>query len=188
MTELNMIELIHEDFPGTGETLISHELRKAERDFVSKTYILHDTFEDWADEEDISALDPVFYAIKDIIFTDGDDNVRDSNYGVDNDLVFYIGNSSTSDPLTASGSYYHYPDGAWGSDITTNTPDIPAQFHEALVYHVLKRLAVRAKDNTARIYFSEYKDAVKEGKKYANEEGKRTGLMFEMSMGMRMNK
>ena len=37
------------DFPNLGETLISHELRKAEKDFVAKTYILSDTFADWDD-------------------------------------------------------------------------------------------------------------------------------------------
>ena len=183
-----MIEEIQMVFPNLGETLLSYELRKAEKDFVSKTYILYDSFEDWEDEEDLSALDPAFLAMKDVIFYDGNSNVRDSDYYVDNDSVFYIGNSTTSDPLTANGYYYYLPDGAWGSNITTNTPDIPEDFHEALAYYVMKKAAVRAKDPNARIYHAEYKDFIKEGKIYSNDDGKRTGLMFEGSLGLRNNK
>lgn len=188
MTEYNLIELVQMDFPDLGETLIAHELRKAERDFVAKTYILHETFTDWADLEDLSTLSKKYYAMKDIIFYDGNGNVRDSDYSVDSDSIFHIGNSTDSDPLTASGAYYCYPDGDWGGNIPSNSPAIPEEFQEALAYYVLKKAAVRAKDDRARIYFSEYKSAIKEAKQYSNEEGKRTGLVFEKSLGLRNNK
>lgn len=188
MTEYNLIEIVQMDFPDLGETLISHELRKAERDFVSKTYILSETFEDWGDAKSLANLEKEFYAMKDIIFYDAKKNVRDSDYEIDSDLIFHIGNSSSTNPLTASGSYYYLPNGDWGGHIPTNRPAIPEQFHEALTYNVLKRAAVRARDDRARIYFSEYTSAIKEGKQYSNEESKRTGLKFEMSMGLRSNK
>lgn len=188
MTEFNLVEIVQMDFPDLGETLIAHELRKAERDFVSKTYILSETFTDWGDLEDLSDLDKEYYAMKDIIFYDSNGNVRGSDYSVDANKVFHIGNSTSDNPLTASGSYYYLPDGDWGGNIPSNCPSIPEQFQEALAYYVLKKAAVRAKDDRARIYFSEYNSAIKEAKQYSNEEGKRTGLMFEMSMGLRNNK
>lgn len=188
MTEYNLIEIVQMDFPDLGETLISHELRKAERDFVSKTYILSETFEDWGDAKSLANLEKEYYAMKDIIFYDANNTVRDSDYNVDSNHIFWIGNSKPSNPLTASGSYYYLPDGDWGGEIGSNTPSIPSQFHEALAYYVLKKAAVRAKDDRARIYFSEYNSAVKEGKQYSNEDGKRTGLKFEMSIGLRNNK
>lgn len=176
------------DFPDLGETLIGHELRKAERDFVSKTYILSETFTGWQNLKDLSTLTKEFYAMKDIVFTDQNGNTRDSDYSVDGNKIFYIGNNDDSNTLTASGSYYYLPNGDWGGNTPSNSPAIPEQFQEALAYYVLKKAAVRAKDDRARIYFSEYNAAIKEAKQYSNEENKRTGLMFEMSMGMRNNK
>ena len=188
MTEYNLIELVQMDFPELGETLIAHELRKAEKDFVSKTYILHKPFTDWADLKDLSTLSEEYYGMRDIVFYDQSDKLRDSDYSVDGDNIFHIGNSTTNNPLTASGSYYYLPDEDWGGNIPSNSPDIPAQFHEALAYYVLKKAAVRARDDRASIYFSEYKSAILDGKRYSNEEGKRTGLVFEKSIGLRNNK
>lgn len=185
MTENNLIEIVQMDFPDLGHTLIAHELRKAEKDFVSKTYILHTPFSNWADGEDLSKLSKEFYAVKEIVFYDKNERQRDSAYTIDGDFKFNIINSTDSDTLTASGTYYYMPSGDWGGNLPSNAPAIPAQFHEALTYYVLKKAAVRAKDDRARIYFSEYNTAVKEGKQYANEENKRTGLKFEMSLGLR---
>ena len=187
-TEYNLIEIVQMDFPDLGETLIAHELRKAERDFASKTYILSDTFADWLDGKDLNTLDKEYYGMRDIAFYDIDGNRRSSDYSVDSNNIFHIGNNDDSNILSAAGHYYYLPSGDWGGNISYNQPSIPEQFREALAYYVLKKAAVRSKDDRARIYFSEYNAAVKDAKQYVNEEGKRTGLMFEMSMGMRNNK
>lgn len=160
MTQQNMVEILQKDFPDYGETLLVLELKKGERDFVSKTLILDKAFTTWTSATDLLAITPAFHSIKKIAFVDANDNVLGVDYAVEDGYLVYDDDRVDH----AEGMYYYYPPSTWTSDI----PTIPEQFHEALTYYVLKKIAVSKGLPQASIYNAEYEKALKEGKKYRN--------------------
>ena len=170
MTIANMIEEVRMVFPSAGDTLVTSDIYQGQRDMASKALLHSVAFEDWTTATDLSGLANEFYQIKTIVFYDSADNVRYTQYKIQDDLIV-VGND---DVTTFSGEYYYLP--------TNIAISIAEEFHEGLVQYALAKTALRAGDQRYQAFLNNYKEAVRDAKKKSNSEDMGAGLHFNLGV------
>lgn len=184
MTLLNMYEIIKRQFPEMAEKEIVRRISWKEREFANKTRCLFDTYSVTPDNTSFSDTIVIPHtncqAIRHIRYYDTT-GVQISGY--DADLSWYImdrdihfrtwnGALFTAWPAnvaTIEIVYTYLP-----SELTlvTNELQVEEAFHEGILNGTFEQLWAERGDMQKAVYFNaRFKDAVLQGKRYANSDG-----------------
>ena len=174
MTLKHLIELIQTSAPELGETLCKIELNKALLEYNNATGIVagKDTFaySDFSDGSITLTASPTeitsFELLSETRSLKPAFTRSGSTITFDTDLL---------DLGTFTSLVVEYKKDPAALSALTDVPAIPAQFQEALAWRVLWKAGLRAGKERIVFFKSEWKEAVREGKIYANvQSGSRT--------------
>ena len=179
-----MVELTKMKFPDKGTPEILHRIGWAQREFAGETRCLIKEVDftpissPFTDRYEIEEIE--IDAIKLVRFLDSSGTVLSK---MDNDLNYYITNrflyicdwdgqaitEYPTDLATIRATVVYLP-----AEVTSisDTLEIEERFHRGILARVFADFYAAIDNFQAAIYYkTEYKDAVREGKKYANTEG-----------------
>ena len=179
-----MVELTKMKFPDKGTPEILHRIGWAQREFAGETRCLIKEYDftpstsPFSDRYEIEEVE--IDTIKLVRFLDSSGTVLSK---MDNDLNYYItnrylyicdwdGQAITAYPtalVTIRATIVYLP-----AEITSisESLEVEERFHRGILARVFADFyAAMDNFNAAMYYKGEYKDAVREGKKYANSEG-----------------
>lgn len=178
MTVKQMAEQLLEVFPKYSEVLIKLDINRVYKDFCWKTRLLKKS-------SNLTLTTAVRYALpsdfQELVWVKAYNStgaeVNDVTYNIEggyitfNDVYGEIITSLPTNIVTITLYYVYTP-----ADLTlTDSPAIPSMFHESLVEGVMekyyRREGILQQHGASKQY---YKEAVIEGKKYANIDGDKT--------------
>jgi hypothetical protein len=179
MTLKQMIEQVLEIFPDYTETMIKIDLNRVYKDFCYKTRILRKTSNLTLTTATSYSLPHDFQELIHVkAYNSSSVEVNNITYKIENKIIYFY--DEYGDKLTVLPTniatitiYYVYVPADLSS--LTSSPAIPEMFHEALVEGVYekyyRRKGILQQHGASKQY---YKEAVLEGKKYANTDGDKT--------------
>jgi len=178
MTVKNLIELIQSSAPELGETLCLIEINKAQKEFVNATGILRDEetfdFDAFSDGSITLTGTPTEILKVELVSLTRSFKVPFERDGQTITFDTALLNLGTFTALNIA-----YRKDAGTIDALTDELEIPEQFQEAIAWRVLWKAGLRGSKERIIFYKSEWKEAVRDAKIYANvQSGSRT-INFE---------
>ena len=178
MTTKQIVEQILEVFPQYTETLVKLDVNRVYKDFCYKTRLLKKEYNPTLTTAVKYALANDFQELIWVKAYDSSNNeVNTVTYKIENGYIYFFDNYGEVITVLPSGiakitiCYVYIP-----ADLTlTDTPAIPAIFHDAITEGVMekyyRRTGILQQHGASKQY---YKEAVIEGKRYANIDGDKT--------------
>lgn len=177
MTFKQIYENIAMDFPNYLETTIAIDVGNIYRDFCFKTGLPRKKYNLALTTASYYTLAAGVNRVYDVaVLNSNSELIDDISYTIDNGIIYFYdtyGGKLTSMPSTVSTvSIYYHGAPSTSSDLSSASPDLPVQFHNALIEGVEAKYYRRAKDFQNAVFAKQaYAEYIADGKKYCNING-----------------
>lgn len=173
MTFKVIYEIIQSEFPQYRLALIKNDINTGYKDFCSRTGLPRSSYNVAITSATSYTLHSDVDKVYEVEVLDANSKkIDDISYQIDNGIIYFydtFGGELTAmdDDVYSITIYYHAIPTAMTSD--TEEPDLPTQFHYALIEYVFSKYYRRKQDfNNAKFSATTYEQLVREGKQAAN--------------------
>lgn len=177
MTFNQIYENIKMDFPNYAISIITIDVGNIYRDFCYKTGLPRKKYNIALTSASYYTLAAGVNRVYDVeVLNSSGQLIDDISYTIDNGIIYFYdtyGGKLNSMPSTVSTiSVYYHGAPATSTDLSTASPDLPVQFHNALIEGVEAKYYRREKDfQNAAFAKQAYAEYVADGKRHCNING-----------------